>query len=781
MQRSGPRLVLRIVFSVLISLTTISLTRADPSVQNLRDLVSDAFATNSFGPAKWLDDGAAYTLLEDAPSIKGGKDIVRYETATGRRTVWVDASALVPKGAHRPLSVDDYECSKDKRRVLIYTNAQKVWTRKTRGDYWVLDRVTGKLEQLGGQSKPATLMFASFSPDSRQVAYLRRDSGPLQGATNLYVESLLSGMITALTTDAEVRRADGTGRTIINGTSDWVNEEEFDLRKAYEWSPDGKRIAYWQFDATAVPNFFLINNTDTAYPVVTAIPYPLAGTTNSSVRLGVVSTMGGPTRWLGLSTDPANHYIPRVAWSPDSQEIFVQQFDRLQQNLDLVACDPSSGVVHQVLHEHADTWLDVVDDFRWLRNGREFLWVSERDGWRHAYATSRRGGEWRLVTRGDFDVSNIVGLDEKDGWLYFAASPANATQLYLYRARLDGNGLAERLTPRQDTGTHLYDVSPNGHWAFHTYSRADVPPSTDLVTLPIHLERRMLLANDRLCNQLRPLFGIPTEFFQLGIPSGHTLDGWILKPADFDQNKKYPVLVYVYGEPFEQTVVDRWGDKRWLFHRYMAAQGFLVVSVDNRGTPALKGHAWRHAIYGALGVLAADEQAAALRALAGQRSYMDLDRVAVWGWSGGGSMTLHLMFRYPQLYKVGMSIESVPDQRYYDTIYQERYMGTPQGNPDGYERGSPINYADGLAGHLLIVSGTGDDNAHLQGIQLLLNRLITLGKPVDFMEYPNRSHAIEEGAGTTQHLFSTLARYLNTNLPASGSTHDSTVGSRGSE
>lgn len=758
---------------VTVAFLTISLSllfpaaRADPSVLDLRALVSKNIEPKPFGPAKWLEDGAAYTVLEDSDSIKGARDIVRYETATGRRTVWVNARALTPTGAQTPLSVDGYEWSNDKTRLLIYTNAQKVWRQNTRGDYWMLDRLTHRLHQLGGRPKPGALMFASISPDARHVAYLRRDSDPLQVATNLYVEDVESGAVTSLTADAEVRSADGTGRTIINGTSDWVNEEEFGLRKAYEWSPDGRQIAYLQFDETNVQDFLFINNTDTRYPIVTAIPYPMAGTANASVRLGVVSVTGGPTRWLGLNSDPANHYIPRIGWSPDGRAVFVQQFDRPQQNLDLVAADASTGAVRRVLHEHADTWIDLVDDFRWLRSGREFLWISEADGWRHAYVVPRSGGTARLVTRGEFDVSSIAGLDEKRGWLYFAASPDNATQLYLYRERLDGKGVAERITPPARSGTHQYDVSPNGHWAFHTFSRVDVPPNTDLVSLPAHRERRMLIDNERLRVYLRPLFATPTEFFRIAMPSGDTLDGWMIKPPDFDPGKKYPVLVYVYGEPFDRTVVDSWNDEGVLFHRHIAAQGYIVISIENRGTPALKGYAWRHAIYGAIGLLAADEQAAALRALTAQRPYLDVDRVAVWGWSGGGSMTLHLMFRYPQVYKVGMAVAPVPDQRYYDTIYQERYMGTPQSNPDGYKRGSPISYVEGLTGHLLIVSGTGDDNAHYQVTQLLLNRLITLGKPFELMEYPNRTHAINEGEGTRYHLFSMLARYLDTHLPPS--------------
>jgi dipeptidyl-peptidase 4 len=753
------------VASLLTIGMSYSFVFAAPSVPDLSALVSTEFEPKVFGPAKWLDEGASYATLENSASVHDAKEVVRYDTRTGLRSVLVDARALIPVGAEKPLSIDDYELSKDERRLLIYTHAEKVWRQKTRGDYWVLDRETGQLRQLGGQSPPGSLMFASFAPDGRHVAYLRRDLGLQVMATNLYVENWATGRITPLTSDAEVRNPEGGGRYVINGTGDWVNEEEFDLRKGYEWSPDSQSIVYWQFDATAVRDFLLINNTDTLYPVVTPIPYPIAGTPNSSVRIGIVASSGGATRWIDLDGDPANYYVPRLSWSPDSKTVLVQQLDRPQQNLDLIAADAATAQVRHLLHEHATTWIEVVNDFKWLHEGREFLWVSERDGWRHAYVVARDGGKPRLITPGPFDVTGIAGVDEKEGLLYYLASPQDATRRQLYRSHLNGRGVAARVTPTVAGGTHSYDVSPGGRWAFHTVSSFDSPPSTDLVSLPDHRSWRALNDNAALRAKLGSLLAAPVEFFHVDIPGGVTLDGMMLKPPSFDPGKQYPVLVHVYGEPGAQMVLDRWGGRHILFHRLLAEQGYIVLTIDNRGTPAPKGHAWRHSIYGSVGVLASQDQASALRVLAAQRPYLDLNRVAVWGWSGGGSMALNLMFRFPDLYKVGMSVASMSDQRYYDTIYQERYMGTPERNSDGYHRGSPINYAEGLAGQLLIVSGSGDDNCHFQVTQLLLNRLIGLGKHFDFMEYPNRSHSLDEGQGTLAHLYGTLQRYLTTHLP----------------
>ena len=711
-------------------------TRADGlTIERIFD--SRDFATERFGPARWLENGSAYTTVEN-----GGKDIVRYATATGERKVLVSA----------PFAISNYEWSSDGNRVLLFTNTRRVWRYNTRGDYWVLDRASGKLKKLGGDASESSLMFAHFSPDGSRAAYVR--------ANNIYVEDLASGKITALTTDGS--------DTIINGTSDWVYEEELDLRDAYRWSPDGKSIAYWQFDASGVHDYLLVNTTDSLYPVITRIPYPKVGTTNSAVRVGVVSTDGGATRWMKVPGDPRNHYIAWMDWAANSRELAIQQLDRLQHTNSLMLADASTGAVRAPLVERDSAWVEVVDDLIWLGGGKEFLWLSERDGWRHAYVVSRDGSRQRLVTKGAFDFESVQGVDERGGWLYYIASPTNATQRFLYRSRLDGKGTPERLTPVGAGGTHGYQLSPDFRWAFHTMSTADTPPVTDLVSLPDHRSRRVFVDNARVRDAVASLQLPKKDFVQVDIGQGVKLDGWLIKPTDFDSTRHYPLLVYVYGEPASTTVRDSWGGSRDLWFHMLADQGYIVASFDNRGTPSLKGRDWRKIIYGSVGELASRDQAAAVRSLARTRSYVDSTRVGVWGWSGGGSMTLNLMFRSPELYKVGMSVASVPDQRLYDTIYQERYMGLPTSNADGYRRGSPINFAEGLRGKLLIVHGSGDDNVHFQGFERLTNRLVELGKEFDMMVYPNRSHCICEGPGTTVSLYHLLTRYLTTNLPAGG-------------
>jgi len=618
-----------------------------------------------------------------------------------------------------------------------------VWRQNTRGDYWVLDRRTWKLQKLGGDAPASSLMYAKFSPQGDRVAYVTRG--------DLYVERIADGKVTRLTS--------GAASSHVNGMSDWVYEEEFDLRDGFRWSPDGAKIAYWHFDMTGVRTFTLINNTDSLYPFTIPIQYPKAGTANSAVTAGVVSADGGPTTWLQIEGDPRDNYLPRMEWA-GPRELLLQRMNRLQNSDRVLLADAATGAVRTTLVERDSAWLDVVDDVQWLGGNARFLWVSERDGWRHVYLVSRDGKTVQVVTPGAFDVVGVAAVDEPGGALYYIGSPENATQHYLFRARLDGTGKAERVSPATQPGSHRYTISPDAHWAFHTYSTFDSPPVTDLVRLPTHQVVRTLAANATLQEAVAPLISRKTEFFKVTLPDGATLDGWMIRPRSFDSTKTYPLLMHVYGEPAGQTVVDSWGGQGTLWHRMIADQGYIVASVDNRGTPAPKGRAWRKVVYGEIGVLSSREQADAVRALTRARPYLDSTRVGIWGWSGGGSSTLQALFRYPTVYQVGMSVAPVPDERLYDTIYQERYMGLPQQNAAGYDSASAIGHAEGLRGHLLLVHGSGDDNVHFQGSQRLLNRLIALGRPVDFMEYPNRSHCICEGRGTTLHVFTLLTRYM---------------------
>jgi dipeptidyl-peptidase-4 len=402
----------------------------------------------------------------------------------------------------------------------------------------------------------------------------------------------------------------------------------------------------------------------------------------------------------------------------------------------------------------------------WLDGGKSFLWLSERDGWRSVYRVSRDGSNIKNITPGNFDVENISAVDESGGWLYYIASPTNATQRYLFRTKLDGSGAAEKVTPDAQTGWHNYNISPNARWAFHNYSSFGKVPKFEVVDLKNKTVVRTIVDNAELQTKVDAVKKGAQEFFQIDIGGGVTLDGWMLKPPGFDPNKKYPVLFYAYGEPAGQTVTDNWGFDNYLWHTMLSQQGYIVVSVDNRGTPAPRGRAWRKIIYRKNGQVNSADQANAVKAIIAKMPFVDASRVGIWGWSGGGVSTLNAMFRYPDLYKTGMAVAPVPDQRFYDTIYTERYMGLPDANAEDYKQSSPITFANNLKGNLLIIHGTGDDNVHYQGTEVLINKLIELNKPFQMMAYPNRTHGIFEGEGTTVHLYSLLTRYLNENLPA---------------
>ncbi len=708
-------------------------------------IFSSEFAAERFGPARWLS-GGAYTTVEAAPG--GGSEIVRYDAATAERAVLVPAARLAVPGRAAPLEIDDYAWSADGRRLLVFTNTARVWRQNTRGDYWVLELASGALRKLGGDARPSTLMFAKFSPDGTRVGYVREN--------DVYVEEVEGGRITRLTRDGS--------RTTINGTFDWVYEEEFGLQDGFRWSPDGRRIAYWQMDASGVRDFHLINNTDSLYARVIPVQYPKAGETNSAVRVGVVSAQGGETRWMETPGDPRNIYLARMEWA-GADELVVQHLNRLQNTLQVMLADATTGRARSVLAERDSAWVDVVDDLHWLAGGREFTWVSERSGWRHAYRVSRDGRTVRPITSGAFDVIRIDGMDEEGGWLYFTASPENPGQRYLFRARLDGRGRPERLTPAADSGTHAYQLAPGGRWAIHRRSAFGDPPRVDVVALPGHRVARTLVENRTLRGRVAALDRGAREFFRVEGADGVQLDGWVMKPARLDPARRHPVLFHVYGEPAAQTVLDDWGGRNYLWHLMLTQQGYVVVSVDNRGTPSPRGRAFRKSIYRRMGVTGTADQAAAARTVR-RWPFVDSTRVAIWGWSGGGAMSLNAIFRYPELFGTAMSVAPVTDLRYYDTVYQERFMGLPQQNAEDYRLGSPITYADRLRGNLLLVHGTGDDNVHYQNTEALVNALVAANKPFTMMAYPNRSHGIYEGAGTSRHLFELLTRYLHEKVPA---------------
>ncbi len=724
-----------------------------------RIYASPEFRGGSFGPLAWLGEGSAYTTLERSADAKQGRDIVRYDAQTGARTILVPAARLVPAGDSLPLEIEDYSWSQDGNRLLIFTNSEQVWRTNTRGDYWVLDRTTWSLKRLGGDGPRSTLMFAKFSPDvgGGRVGWVR------YGEYNLCVEDVATGRITTLTTDGS--------RTTINGTFDWVYEEELGLQDGWRWSPDGGSIAYWQLDATGVRDFPLYNTTDSLYAYTPEVQYPKAGETNSAARVGVVSASGGATRWLAVPGDPRNNYIARMEWAPPlqgsreqgagSRELVIQHLNRLQNTLHVMLADARTGAVRTVFTEQDSAWVEQFNELRFVNGGRDILWLSERSGWAHLYLFPRAGGSPKPVTSGAFDVLGVAGVDTIGGWVYYTASPANPTQRYLYRVSLRRPTAPQRLTPAAAEGVNAYNPSPSLRYAVHSYSRFGVPPTVELVSLPDHRSLRTLVDNAALKAKVAGLRLGATDFTQVDLGNGIRLNAYLIKPPGFDPARRYPVFFTVYGGPGSQTVLDGWGGQNFLWHEMLAQRGYIVASVDNRGTGA-RGRAWRKVIYGQMGVVETRDQAAAARVI-GRLPYVDSTRIGIWGWSYGGFMALNTITQAPDVYRMAIAVAPVTHWKYYDTIYTERYNGLPQDNAAGYDRGSPLTYAKNLRGKLLIVHGSGDDNVHYQNTEAMVNALVTANRPFQLMVYPNRTHSISGGA-TRQHLFTLLTKFVEENL-----------------
>lgn len=739
-----------IVLFVVCFVTTYSIDAQENSALTLADIYKDnVFGQKGFGPVRWMKDNKGYSTLESNEKV-GGKDIVKYEAKSGKRTVLVSASQLIPENAKVPLEISDYQWSNDDTKLLVFTNTKKVWRYHTRGDYWVLDLKTGKLKQLGKSLPESTLMFAKFSPDASKVGFVSE--------LNIYVENLKTDDIEQLTKDG--------GENIINGTFDWVYEEELDARDGFRWSPDGENIAYWQSDTKGVGTFYMINNIDSIYSKPIPMPYPKVGTTLSAVKVGVMPATGGETKWFDIPGDPRNNYLARMDFIPNSNEVMVQQLNRPQNTNKVWVGDINSMAINNILTETDEAFLDVHDNIRWLEDEKYFTWTSERDGWLHLYKVSRDGKEIQPITKGEFDVVNIDNIDTKGGYVYYTASPDNFTQRYLYRSRLDGTGKAERITPANNSGQNSYQISSDAKWAIHTFNNTVTPPEYSLISLPSHKEVRALQDNDELKKKYDALGLNPKEFVKVNI-GDDLLDAWMIKPKNFDASKKYPLLIYVYGEPAGSTVQDNWGGGD-LWHHYMADQGYVVMSIDNRGTKTPRGREWRKSIYGQIGILASEDQSKAAKEILKTYDFLDPERVGIWGWSGGGQMTLNCMFRYPEIYKSGLAVSFVSDQRLYDATYQERYMGLLEDNPKGYHDGSPINFAQNLEGNLMIIHGTADDNVHYQTFEMLVDRLIKYNKMFSMMSYPMRSHSISERENTSYHLRETMEKFWKENLPAGG-------------
>jgi len=709
---------------------------------------SREFYPEFFGSVTWYNGGESYVKLERNEKNMRAREVVAYNSMNQDKKVLASVEDLTPQGSDQPLSISSIQFTADESKILIFTNTKRVWRTNTKGDYWVLDLGSKKLKQLGKELPTSSLMFAKFSPDNKSVAYVSE--------FNVYMEDFETGEITPLTKD-------GT-RDIINGTFDWVYEEELFCKDGFRWSPDGKRVALWQLDASDIKNFSMINNTDSIYSRIIPIQYPKVGEDPSSTKVGAIDLSTQKITWMRIPGDPKQNYLPRMQWVDD--QLLVQQMNRKQNQLNIYICDPATGDCKLSYTEKDEAWVDIMNldlTANWSMydmeiTGNSFLRVTEKDGWRHVYKIKMDGSGEKNLTNFEGDVARFYSLDPKGKNIYMNASPDNPTQRYLYQTSANGKGKPKRITPSEYTGVNTYNIAPNGKFAIHSYSNANTPTTTYLISLPEHKIITTLVDNKKFKESIAALNLPKVEFFKVTTSEGVEMDGRLIKPAGFEAGKKYPAIYFTYGGPAGMEADDSW-KYRGMYNFMLAQKGYAIIIMDGRGTPSLKGREWRKAIYKKVGVLNTRDFALAAKETF-KWDFIDPDRTAYWGWSAGGKMALNLMFRYPDVIKSAIAVAAVSSGLLYDNVYTERYMGLKSENLENYQQASAVSQAKNLEGNLLIIHGTGDDNVHYQNTELLMNELIKHNKQFRVMPYPNRSHGIYEGENTVRHMYTLMTNYF---------------------
>lgn len=736
--RSARRVVVPlVVLLAALGALLLPVHAADGKELTLERIFSDPpLGGSSVERALWAPDGSRLAVLERAGG--SGKDAVltlaSIDPATGARTVLASSTDLPRFGSGEKAiqpSLRGFEWSPDGTALLLSGG----------GELFLFDpaqRTTRRLTH-----SPAAEEDAQFSPDGRFLAFVRE--------RDLYAIELASGREIRLSTDG--------GENRYNAQWDWLYSEELTGwgTPAYAWSPDSRAIVYVSLDETAVPRFPLVDEM-AVQPVVHSTPYPKPGDPNPVPSLRVVSVLPEPDgRRLSheLNWPNGDTYLVRLGWMPDGQAAWYQILDRPQTRLQLTRLDRATGASSPILVETDDAWIDLHDDLRFLSDGR-FVWSSERDGYRHLYLHDASGAPIRPLTKGAWSVGSVVGFDEKNQAVYFLGKEKGVLELHLYRVKLDGSGLT-RLT--SESGTHVVtSMSPDHRWATDTHSAALVPPSTWLIDTAG--KRRTALADNRAAPWFDHSVG-SIEFLTLPAADGTTLHASLHRPADFDPTRKYPVIVYLYGGPGPQVVSDAWMRSYAMFHAHMVSKGFLVFSLDNRGSGG-RGRSFERALFGRFGRVELEDQLVGIEYLK-SLPYVDASRLGIWGWSYGGYMTAYAMTNAPGVFRAGAAVAPVTNWLLYDSAYTERFLKLPADNPDGYRDSSPVNQADKLEGALLLIHGTGDDNVHAQNSLQLAEKLYLAGKPYDLQLYPNKNHGIP-GDEARLHLHRRIAEHFERHL-----------------
>lgn len=695
----------------------------------------------TFSPAgihdvRWMQDGQYYTTLA---RTEHDIELRKYDITTGKHQVIVATSELRVPGRRKPIIIQGYRFSSDEQKILIKTDVERIWRRSTRAHYFIYDISTGQTSRLTQNEQKK--QYARFSPAGDKVAYVQDN--------NLFLANLETGEATAVTTDGKYNH-------IINGATDWVYEEEFGFAKAYYWSPDGDKIAFYRFNESRVKEFFL-TEWGSLYPGLTRYKYPKAGQQNSIVKVGVYDLSTDKTTWMDVGSEN-DQYIPRVNWTNDPDRLAIRRMNRLQNRKDIMLANVNTGDTEIIHTQSSDAWIDVTNNLKFLDNGKQFIYTTEQSGYNHIYLYSMDGEKVRQITHGDWEVTDFVGYDKDSGRLYYISTEESPLQRHLYSINIDGTG-KRKMT--DGNGWNRIKMSRDFKYYIEISSSPDTPPKYTLHKQDGN-QMRVLQDNSALQDTLSSYQMPSKEFVKIPLQQA-TLNGYIMKPYDFDPHKQYPVLFYVYGGPGSQTVTKEFATGQqamWL--RYLTEEGYIVVSVDNRGTGA-RGRDFEKQVYKKLGQYEVADQIDAAKYLARKYDYMDGDRFGIWGWSYGGYMSSLVLAKSEDIFNTAIAVSPVTNWRFYDTIYTERFMQTPQMNPEGYKKGSPITYADQMQGNFLLVHGTGDDNVHFQNTVRFVNKLIAADVQFQTMFYPNRTHAIY-GGNTRHHLFEKLNTFILENL-----------------
>lgn len=699
-------------------------------------IFDNTFTPESIQNINWMQNGRYYTTLEQTPR---NIELRKYDILSGDYEVIVASTDLKIKGRDKPILMQGYQFSADESKILIKTDVESIWRRSTRENYFIYNIETGKVKRLTESDQKQ--QYAKFSPKGDKAAFVQDN--------NLYWVDLKTGEEIAVTTDGKFNK-------IINGATDWVYEEEFGIAKAWYWSPNGKKIAFYRFDETRVKEFVMTEWGD-LYPGLTRFKYPKAGEKNSIVKIGVYDLESGNTTWMDIGSEN-DQYIPRINWTKDPNTLAIRRMNRLQNKQDLMLADVNTGDTEIVKTETSNAWIDVNDNLRFLENGEQFIYTSEESGYNHIYLYDMNGELIRQITKGNWEVTNYLGYDEDSGRIYYVSTEESPLQRHLYSIGIDGTGKKKM---SDGEGWHNINMSRDYKYYIDTFSDPTTPPKYTLHKgngKPV----RLLEDNGALQDTLSE-YQLPKKEF-ISIPlSQATLNGYILKPHDFDPEKEYPVLFYVYGGPGSQTVTKSFSSgQRAMWHRYLTSQGYIVASVDNRGTGA-RGRDFEKQLYKKLGQYEVEDQIDAAKFLIEKYDYIDEERLGMWGWSYGGFLSTLVLAQGGDVFNTAIAVAPVTSWQFYDTIYTERFMQTPQMNPSGYTQGAPLTYADQIDGDYLLVHGTGDDNVHFQNTVEFVNELVEAGVQFETMFYPNRTHGIY-GGNTRKHLFRKLNNFILENL-----------------